>query len=114
MARNYLSAIGRGSDEAGRQKLLVDLARQVGSLKRKSGLPAVLLVRQMAFAMEGLVNQLADKPSSLTASALRTLSGAVNLLDTLCAPGLNPRLASDPPVRLLAVDDDAISRGPFR
>src|SRR5258706_2358868 len=110
MVRNYLSAIGRGSDEAGRQKLLVDLARQIGSLKRKATLPAVLLVRQMAFAMEGLPNQLAEKPSSVTASALRTLSGAVNLLDALCVPGLNPGLACDPPVRLLAVDDDPISR----
>jgi CheY-like chemotaxis protein len=110
IARNYLSAISRASDEAGRQKLLVDLSRQIGSLKRKSGLPAVLLVRQMAFAMEGLLNQLAERPSSVTPSSLRTLTGAVNLLDALCVPGLNQGLASDPPVRLLAVDDDPIGR----
>ena len=110
IVRDYLTAVGRASDEAGRQKLLVDFSRQIGSLKRKAIVPALLLVRQMAFATEGLLNQLAEKPSSVTPSALRTLTGAVNLMDKLCVPGLNPGLASDPPVRLLAVDDDAIGR----
>jgi CheY-like chemotaxis protein len=110
MVRNYLSAIGRATDDAGRQKLLVDFSRQIGSLKRKATLPALLLIRQMTFAMEGLLNQLAEKPSSVTPSSLRTLTGAVNLMDKLCVPGLDPGLAGDAPARLLAVDDDAIGR----
>ena len=110
LARNFLSAIVRASDEAGRQKLLVDLSRQIGSLKRKSSLPAVLPVRQLAFAFEGLLNQLTQKPSNVTPSALRTLTGAVEVLAALCVPGLKPGLATDPPVRFLAVDDDPIGR----
>ncbi|MEY2427799.1 MAG: two-component system, NarL family, sensor histidine kinase BarA, partial [Verrucomicrobiota bacterium] len=110
IVRRYLSAIGRATDDAGRQKLLVDFSRQIGALKRKATLPALLLIRQMAFAMEGLLNQLAEKPSSVTSSSLRTLTGAVNLMDTLCVPGLNQDVADDAPVRLLAVDDDAIGR----
>jgi len=110
MARKFVAEIGRASDEGGRQKLLVDLSRQIGSLKRKSDLPGVLPFRQIIFAFEGLLKQLTQKASNVTPSALRTLTGAVDLLEASCIPGLKQDLASDPPVRLLVVDDDAVSR----
>jgi len=108
--RSFISEIRRASEQAARQKLLLGLSGQIGLLKRKSDLPELLPVWQMAFAFEGLLNQLTRKAAEVTASTLLTADNAVNLLELLCKPGLKPDLASNPPVRLLAVDDDLISR----
>jgi len=108
--RDLLSQIGRAPDEAARQKTLSELSSQISSLKGKSGLPAMLPVWQMICALEALLNQLISKPSNVNPSTLRTIANAVDLLQALCVRGLNPDLATEPPVRLLAVDDDAISR----
>jgi len=56
------------------------------------------------------VNVPAEKPANINPSTLRTIAGSVDLLDRLCAAGLNPDLLKSPPVRFLAVDDDPISR----
>ena len=64
----------------------------------------------MAPALEGLLRQLIGKASNVSPSTLRTLASGVDLLGDLCKPGLKPDLASNPPVRLLAVDDEVISR----
>src|SRR6185369_4037234 len=64
----------------------------------------------MAYALAGLLKQLAGNATEITPSVLRTVAGAVDLLEALCVRGLNPNLATEPPVQLLAVDDDAVSR----
>jgi CheY-like chemotaxis protein len=70
----------------------------------------MLPVWQLSSALDGLVNQLVSKPANVNPSTLRTIASAVDLLSALCIRGLRPDLATEPPVRLLAVDDDAISR----
>jgi CheY-like chemotaxis protein len=110
IARNFLSEASRATGDSSRRGILTALASQIGSLKRKSELPQLLPIWQMASALEGLLGQLARKSESLTASTLRTATGAVEVLETLCVPGLRPDLAGNPPLRLLAVDDDAITR----
>jgi CheY-like chemotaxis protein len=64
----------------------------------------------MATGLEGLLKQLTDKMTNVTPSTMRTISGAVDLIGNLCAPSLKSDLATNPPIRLLAVDDDRISR----
>jgi CheY-like chemotaxis protein len=64
----------------------------------------------MASALEGLVKQLTNKVGNVNPSTLRTVAGAVDLLDDLCKPGVKANLLTSPPLRLLAVDDDAICR----
>ena len=65
---------------------------------------------QLAAALEGLLKQIKDKPANVTPSTIRTAAAALDLLQELCAPGLKSDLAINPPVRLLVVDDDPISR----
>src|SRR5205807_2236522 len=60
--------------------------------------------------LEKLLDQLAEKPANITPSTLRTAAGALDLLIDVCVPGIRTDLASNPPVRFLAVDDDPISR----
>ncbi len=108
--RKLLEEIARETDPVARQRLLADLRRELGALEGEAGRPEVLLVWQVASAVEGLLKQLTDKVSNVTASTLRTVAGGVDLLADLCAPGLQPDLLTAQPLRFLAVDDDLISR----
>lgn len=108
--RAQLPEINRAPGDAARTRILLEFFHLVRLLKENSRLPALLPFWQMTFALEGLLKQLSSKASNITPSALRTLAGAVDLLEGLCARSLNPHIATEPPVRLLAVDDDAVSR----
>jgi len=108
--RKFVSQSGGDSDAETTLKNLRDLLREMRSLKNKASLPELLPIWQMSAALEGLVNQLVEKPASINASNLNTVSGAVELLQTLSVPGLKPDLVTEPPLRVLAVDDDAICR----
>jgi CheY-like chemotaxis protein len=108
--RGLIQEITRATDHAARQNLLVQLCEKIAELKRVAGLPGVLPVWQLAAALEGLVKQLAEKAQNVTPSTLRTVASAVDLLEGLSVPGIESDLMSNPPLRLLAVDDDALSR----
>jgi CheY-like chemotaxis protein len=53
---------------------------------------------------------MADKSENVTPSTLRTSASAIDLLHQLCHRRVRRSIATEPAVRLLAVDDDAISR----
>lgn len=108
--RKLLEEIVKETDKPARQRMLADLCREICVLKGEAGRPDVLLVWQLASALEGLLKQLTNKAENVTASTLRTIAGGVDLLADLCLPGLRPDLLSVQPLRFLAVDDDLISR----
>jgi len=108
--RKLLEEIAHGTDTAARHRVLSDLRREMCALKGEASRPEVLLVWQVAFALEGLLKQLTDKMGNVTASTLRTVAGGVDLLADLCLPGLKTDLLTAQPLRFLAVDDDLISR----
>ena len=64
--------------------MLAALRWELHVLKSEADLPELLPVWQIAFALEGLLKQLTDKLGNVTASALRTVAGGVDLLDDLC------------------------------
>jgi CheY-like chemotaxis protein len=109
-ARRLFAEIGRADDLARRQELLHQLHEILHALKESAGAPGLMPIWQLAAATENLLCELVEKPANVTPSALRTVAGALLLLETLCVPGLKSDLADNPPVRLLAVDDDAICR----
>jgi len=109
--RAGLAAATREADETVRQKELAELCSQVGRLREKCSVRSELAaVWQMASALQGLLKQLSSKAANATPSAMRTAAGAVDLLEALCVPGVKPTIISEPAIRLLAVDDDAVSR----
>ncbi|MEY2430182.1 MAG: cyclic di-GMP phosphodiesterase [Verrucomicrobiota bacterium] len=110
LVRKLFSEVSRSADEIARQKLLTNLSQQAGLLKGMAATPGLLPFWQLAFALEGLFSQLANKASNVTPSGLRTAVAAVDLLEALSVPGLKPDLLTNPPARLLAVDDDPIIR----
>jgi CheY-like chemotaxis protein len=100
----------RAGATSAQRKLLEKFLQQLGVLKEPTGLPELLPAWQMACALEGLIKQLLSKASYVTASTLRTIGISLDLLEDLCVKGLPPDLMTNPPLRLLAVDDDRISR----
>jgi CheY-like chemotaxis protein len=108
--RNRFAEIGRSTDPAARQKSLSDFNTEIASLKSRVGSLELTPAWQMASSIERLVGQLAEKPANITPSTLRTVAGGLLLLNELCVPDVRMDLATNPPVRFLAVDDDPISR----
>jgi len=72
--------------------------------------PALHTVGKITKALERLLKQISEQPSCLTPSTLRTTASSIVLLETLCKPGLQPDLASNPPPRFLTIDDDPVCR----
>ena len=108
--RKLIQEISKVSDFGARQKMLGDLCDRIRTLKGEAGIPELLPAWQMAGALEGLLKQLIDKVSNVTSSTLRTVAGGVDLLDDLCKPRVRADICVNPPFRLLAVDDDPVSR----
>ena len=108
--RTPLTEISRAADQDALQKVMLEFHRQVSGLKdlaRPCGLGPFSLA---AYALAGLLKEASNDTSNVTPSVRQTIAGAVDLLEALCARGVNPNLATDPPIRLLVVDDDAVSR----
>ena len=97
-------------DPETRQALLVDSFLRVNSLIPKPG-PAVLHPAfHLSAVLEGLLRKMLEHAELATPSALATLAAAVDLLYDLCGPGLKADLATNPPIHILVVDDDLVSR----
>jgi len=108
--RKQLQEIRQTEEAKSRRRLLNDLGRELRTLKSMTGMPELLPVWQMVSVLEGLIKQLGDKVENATQSSLRTVAGAVDLLAELCGSDVDAQLLTRRPVRLLAVDDDPISR----
>ena len=92
-----------------KRDLMVETAGQIGVFKHRAGLPELRPAWQLATSVEGMIKQLTNNESNITPSTLRTIAGALELLADLSVPGVPTEMASAPPVRILAVDDDAVS-----
>jgi CheY-like chemotaxis protein len=57
-----------------------------------------------------LLKKLLENRKHCTSSTLLTVCTAVDLLKELCVTGVEPDLASNPPIRMLVVDDDPVAR----
>lgn len=108
--RKLFSRVARCPDEAEKRKIFDELASRGRAFRQMANLPEIKPLWQLSAALEALLNHLAVKPDRLSPSCLRTAVSALDLLTDLCVPGIRPCLATDPPVRLLAVDDDVICR----
>jgi CheY-like chemotaxis protein len=109
-ARAALSEIGRVSNDAQRLLTLREISDLVDLIKEASALPHLRSIWLLTSALQGLLKQLSSKAADITPSALRTVAMAIDSLELLCSRTVRPDLATNPPVRLLAVDDDPISR----
>jgi CheY-like chemotaxis protein len=108
--RNHFAEIGGKAEPSVRHKALGDLNSDVTALKNRVGSLELTPAWQLACSLERLLGQLSEKPANITPSTLRTAAGGLLLLKDLCVPDVRKDLATVPPVRFLAVDDEPISR----
>ncbi len=99
-----------GLDNQTRQKKLVQLNYDLGRLKDEAVFPEALPVWQVASALEGFVRHLVGKMGSVNASTLRTVGGALDLLEHMCLPETKLDALARQPLKFLVVDDEMISR----
>jgi DNA-binding response OmpR family regulator len=92
------------------RRFLLDAIDRIQTLKSASRAAELLPLRQLTVGVEMLLKQLTEKTSNVTSSTLRTAALGVTLMEDLCQAGLRLDLLSDPPLRLLAVDDETFSR----
>lgn len=97
-----------------RQETLLKAHGLICELKEKSTNFELRPAWQLVSAMELLVKRIADKPKDLTASILRTFATGIDMLHEVCVPGIRSMLLIDPPLRILAVDDDPLCRRALR
>ena len=106
--RKLLSAFGKAFDDDERHQVLVKLYELTGLLKSKADFWDLRPAWQMSSALEMLIKRLVEKGQEATPSTLRTVAGAMDVLNDLCAPGVRPDLIINPPISVLAVDDDPL------
>jgi CheY-like chemotaxis protein len=108
--RNLFAEIGGKAEPSVRQKALGDLNSEVTALKNRVGSLELTPAWHLATSLERLLGQLSEKPANITPSTLRTAAGGLLLLKDLCVPDVRKDIATNPPVRFLAVDDEPVSR----
>ncbi len=108
--RRLFSRLSRASSQDARKQGMANLLEATRLLRESLEGPTAHSARQLASALEALLGEITNHEERATASGLRTIAGAIDLLPGLCGPGVRPDLTTKPVVRLLGVDDDAISR----
>ena len=106
--RKQFSRISQTSEKVVRVELLREFFCLLHALKRRATMPELHAARLMACGLEGLVQQLSMTAANINPSVMRTAAGAVDLLESLCVPGVDPNLAARTPVELLAADDNPV------
>lgn len=93
---------------ADRTKILFELCQISHTFNRQAGVAGVGRIARMSTAVEALLKALHLKPANVNPSTLRTVSHAVDFLETLVEH--SDRSDSEAPSAVLAVDDEPISR----
>jgi len=107
--RTMLLGMSKG-DEPSRVKQVQEMYRRIHGITSNAGLAGMVLIAQMADALEALLKELAEKPKHLNASTLRTVASAVDFLGVLFEQPASRNMNELPQVNILVVDDEAISR----
>jgi CheY-like chemotaxis protein len=107
--RKLLQEISKG-DENSRPSIIEQLYRKVRSFSSNAGMAGLPYVAKMGAATEALMKEMIEKPKTVTPSTLRTTAHAIDFFGELCKPGVPIDLADNPPIDILVVDDEMLSR----
>lgn len=98
------------TDLAQRPAQIEQLYRKVRAFSSNAGMAGLPALGKISSAVEALVKHLMEKPQDVTPSTMRTTAQALDLFTTLAKPGLPVEIADKPPIEILVVDDEALSR----
>jgi CheY-like chemotaxis protein len=108
--RKRFAEISRNADVTTQLKSFEEFSQEIRPSKMATRIPALRSHRLLAIALEGFLKQLAARPKNPTPWRLQLVNEALELFEDLCVPNLSPDLATKPAIRLLVVDDCAVSR----
>ncbi|HEY0550996.1 MAG TPA: response regulator, partial [Verrucomicrobiae bacterium] len=106
--RKLLPELSKITDDAERKKALFALYTLVDNLRTKAIGWDLRPVWQLSSALALLLKRLSEKCKEATPTTIRTVATAIDLLSDLCVPGVRPDLIINPPIAVLAVDDDPL------
>ncbi len=116
-APKYLAATQRIIDEIGRETDATDVRSRMGEVylrihkvATRAALLKLVVTGQIISKLEALVKRLYNNPKAITVSTIHTVSSALKLLNRICVPNLERRLADHPPVHILVAEDEALAR----
>jgi DNA-binding response OmpR family regulator len=108
--RSLLQNLIKTEDEPGRAKHIHEMYRRIHALTSNAGLSGMIVIAQMADALEALLKELYEKPKNINASTLRTVAFAVDFLGVLFEKRGRFEKQDHAGANVLVVDDEAISR----
>ncbi len=108
--RDVWKELAGATELATRQEILGRAREWVSELREKAAPWECRPAWQISSALELLLQRVAEKPKDATPSVVRTIATALDVLNEVCVPGIRPNLLTDPPIKILAVDDDALCR----
>jgi CheY-like chemotaxis protein len=108
--RNRHQAFVKQERQNLRMAELYELCRLTRSLTGAAGLAGFRRIAQMASALEALLGELHARPADITASTVRTISQAVDMLALLVGHAGGAQAEAPASPMILVVDDESISR----
>jgi CheY-like chemotaxis protein len=108
--RKRFAEIQRTADITAKLKSLHEFSQEIRPSKAAARIPALRSHRLLAIALEGFLKQLSARATNLTPWRMQLATETLELLEDLYVPNLLPDLATKPLIRLLVVDDCAVSR----
>ena len=107
----YSPKSARQPDEAARQTKLLESCKRASALRERAGLPELLPIWQLVSCAGGTAEAALEQAGQRQPFRAADHCGRTGLAGGPVPPARRgPTLATEPPVRLLAVDDDPISR----
>jgi CheY-like chemotaxis protein len=107
--REQLLAISRASQPEARRNLLGGFYLGIESLTENAARGELRSAFRIGCALKNLFRKFIGNPARVGASSLNTAGAALDLLRDVCVAHARPNL-DNPPLHLLVVDDDPVSR----
>lgn len=108
--RKSLQELMKATDDSVKLNHLEHLYRKIRTYSTNANLAGVAAVAKLGAATEALIKELLDKPNTITPSTLRTTAHALDCLRDITQPHLPADIADRPPIHILVVDDEMLSR----
>jgi DNA-binding response OmpR family regulator len=108
--RASLKSLVKADNDTARLQQMQLLYHRIHPLTGNAAVAGLVHIAQMGDALEFLLKELIEKPKNLNVSTLRTVASAVDFLGVLFEHGVRPDKQELAPLKILVVDDEAISR----
>jgi CheY-like chemotaxis protein len=108
LVREQLRGLSQGRTEAAQEESLGNFYVSMQSFAGEAERAELRAIAALSSGVLAMIKKVIERPDLLANSNVEAATGALDLLEELCADSLNPSL-SDPDVRTLIVDDDPIA-----